>query len=142
MLSRTVFFWKSLLSEENNDGGVGERARFATDKILNGGSGSLNGKSTAEVTAEAVSEFGIAAMVAQITVSADLDLVEKCLEMLTTLIQVAPGSIDAGTVDLIEAQLNDPIKARLQALRNDGDDIAEAESMLHKLADALHQLHK
>ncbi|OAJ41290.1 hypothetical protein BDV3_006130 [Batrachochytrium dendrobatidis] len=115
LLRRAVFFWRALLLDHGGD-------ETHADTTVS------------DLTAAAISEFAVISMVIQMIESGDLDLIEKCLQLLETVLTVCPTSADADSLHAIKGKFYSLTEQRLAELEKDKEDVGEARLLLQKLA--------
>ncbi|KAJ1334309.1 hypothetical protein BSLG_008144 [Batrachochytrium salamandrivorans] len=117
LLRRAVFFWRTLLLDS-------------------GGDDTHKDTTVSDLTAAALSEYGVARMVMQLIDDADLDTVEKCLDLLCTVLAHYPSSLDVDTLEDISGPFASRAEGRFKCLQELGDDVSEARSQLQILVDS------
>ncbi|KAL2919914.1 hsp70 nucleotide exchange factor fes1 [Polyrhizophydium stewartii] len=128
LLRRTVFFWKTLLETDASNGGVLDADAADADAV----------RTIADLAAAAMSEHGVATMVMHLGEAVDLDLTEKCIELLDTFARRFPTAIDADTLSAISSSFVPKVEARLDAMHKaDAEDVGEAKAMLARLSEAV-----
>ncbi|KAH9245104.1 hypothetical protein BASA81_017441 [Batrachochytrium salamandrivorans] len=135
-ISGNSWYWGTSVEECRFESSSSGSVFWRTLLLDSGGDDTHKDTTVSDLTAAALSEYGVARMVMQLIDDADLDTVEKCLDLLCTVLAHYPSSLDVDTLEDISGPFASRAEGRFKCLQELGDDVSEARSQLQILVDS------